>query len=210
MPLWPRGPWKRRRHFPAESAECTLHAALRETNRHCSRRLRLGTGRADRADKLSAEALATAPSLEKRLLRAQVLTAFDRVNEAIETRRTPVAGVVRAEDRATEAALLLASKQSDAALAALDAPLALEPSRISAKLRKAKLLLRMKQQPAFVEVDKDTKTDGNRTSSCGRGSGTPSSTQESEIAPPASTRQPHSCRMQAFDSQRSRGCAVTR
>src|SRR5215468_7519291 len=39
MPLWLQDRSPRRRHFPAESAECKPHSALRGISQHCSRRL---------------------------------------------------------------------------------------------------------------------------------------------------------------------------
>src|SRR5215469_10196545 len=43
MPLWLQDCLPRSWHFPAESAECKPHSALRGISRHCSRRLLPGT-----------------------------------------------------------------------------------------------------------------------------------------------------------------------
>jgi WD40 repeat protein len=106
---------------------------------------------AEPASRYSAEALAGTPSPKNRLLRAQLLAMAGELNEALNALNDPAAGILRAGDRETEAALLLAINRPDSALAALDAALAVQPDRVSARLRKAKLLLHLKRQSEFAE-----------------------------------------------------------
>ncbi|CAN5452103.1 hypothetical protein BH18VER2_BH18VER2_13480 [soil metagenome] len=110
-----------------------------------------------RADELSAKVLSESPSAENRRLHARALAASGKLQQALTALLSPGAGAAEAEDRETEAALQVAIQRPDAALAALEAALTLQPDRISAKLRKAKLLLYIKRYPEFVEFTKTFK-----------------------------------------------------
>src|SRR5260370_28078723 len=58
MALWLRGRSQRSWHFPAESAECKPHSALRGISKHCSRRLLLRTKAPSPSNYLAARARA--------------------------------------------------------------------------------------------------------------------------------------------------------